>query len=116
MEKVFESFFSPQVLFFCLFIWGVSLVLRRAFEQFFKSLTRKKIWNEFLLPILPIIIGMIVAFFAKQYPYPAPFNTSLSARLFFGFVSGGASGYIYRIIKAFLVTKEAELNKNTQAK
>lgn len=111
MEKVFEGFFSPQVLFFCLFVWGIALVLRRIAESLFKTLKRKKYWNELLLPMLPVLVGVLTAFMAKQYPYPPPFNASLSARLFFGFVSGGASGYIYRIIKAFLVTKEAQLNQ-----
>jgi len=111
MESVFENFFSIQVLFFCLFVWGLSLIFRKLFEYFFKSITLKRYWRELILPILPILIGTILSVLIKEYPYPSPFDSSASARLFFGFVAGGASGYVYRIIKAFLMNKkDAVLN------
>lgn len=114
MEKVFENFFTPSVLFFCLFVWGLVMIQRRIVEKFVTSLKTKKLWNDLFLPIGPVITGCIVALLAKKYPYPDPFNASLSARLFFGFVCGGASGYVYRIIKAFLTKKEADLEKEMQ--
>lgn len=116
MENVFENFLSIQVLFFCLFVWGLSLVIRRAVEYFFSSINSKKYWKELILPIMPMIIGAALSLVAKKYPYPHPFDTSTSARLFFGFVAGSISGYVYRIIKAFLLNKKKEiLNSGKQS-
>jgi hypothetical protein len=53
------------------------------------------LWREVILPGLPLITGAILAYFVAAYPFPEPFNISISGRIFFGIFSGLASGYVY---------------------
>lgn len=66
-----------------------------------------KVWRELLLPILPIVIGPAITFFATGYPYPEGFNGS-SGRVVFGLVAGFSSGLIVKLYNSFLSSKVSE--------
>lgn len=63
-----------------------------------------KLWNELLLPILPVVLGSVGALVFKTYPYPDNLTTS-GSRFIFGLVAGLLSTLFYRVIKALLVQK-----------
>lgn len=76
-------------------------------------------WREAILPVLPLAFGALIAFFVKDYPYPAPFDKSDSARLFIGIIAGLSSGFLYpRVmfyLKKFAPHKlNAEVKKNIE--
>lgn len=59
-------------------------------------------WNEWVLPAAPVLFGGIIAFLVPDYPYPAEFAETTSARVFFGLVAGFFSGGVYRFAKFHL--------------
>jgi hypothetical protein len=110
MDTVFQALVSWQFVLFCLGIAAVTFVLRKAIEFFvldnpkMPGTRASKFWNEFLLPVFPVVFGCLVGLFAKQYPYPDSL-TSTSSHLTFGLVAGLFSGLVYRVAKAFLASK-----------
>lgn len=117
MDTIFQALFSWQFLLFCLAIAAVLFVIRRVAEYAmanWKSAAKEsKVWKELILPILPVFLGPVAAFFAKQYPYPDGL-TSNSARVAFGLVAGLLSGLVYRVLKSML-TYKAENPSGTDA-
>lgn len=110
MDTGLEALLSWQFLLFCLGIAAITFVIRKIFE--FAVLDNPKmpgnkasrLWTELLLPVGPVFTGAIIAFFAKQYPYPSGI-VSASGRILFGLVAGLLSGLIYRVIRGMLKSK-----------
>ena len=63
-----------------------------------------KLWNELLLPIAPVVFGVVGALLFKTYPYPDGLTTE-GDRVIFGLVAGLLSTLFYRVIKALLIQK-----------
>lgn len=112
MEAILAILFSPQTIVFCLAIYLAVLVCRRLVE-FIARKTAKLIpdkwesvwiyaWSDLILPAAPVILGGVVAFFVKQYPYPEVVAGSDLARVSFGLVAGFSSAYVYRAFKVLL--------------
>lgn len=60
------------------------------------------LWREAILPASPLVIGALIAYFVRDYPYPAPFDKSDSARLFLGVIAGLSSGFLYPRVMFYL--------------
>lgn len=112
MENALTNLFS---LVFFVFAFGINIVviaLRTGFEAIFKKLkfiksvklknTFYDLWNELILPIAPIVIGALLAYFIKDYPYPAEFAVSSSGRIFFGLIAGFFSSSVYKFAKFYV--------------
>lgn len=104
-NSAFNALFSWQFLLFSLSMFVVTWVIRTISEYFF-SVSSKMLWEKLLLPLMPIVLGVLVAGIAKKYPYPDGLN-SLSARLMFGCVAGMLSGLVYQVVKGVLKSKIA---------
>jgi hypothetical protein len=63
-----------------------------------------KLWNDLLLPILPVIIGASGGYLFKTYPYPNGLITD-GDRIVFGLVAGLLSTLLYRVVKALMFQK-----------
>lgn len=112
MESALLSLFS---LVFFVFAFGIAIVVM-GFRAIVEAIyTRLKpvlpdkvedfladVWNEWILPSAPIIIGGFLAYFVSDYPYPADFAVSVSGRVFFGLISGFFSSTVYRFAKYHL--------------
>jgi hypothetical protein len=113
---MFQALFSWQFLLFCLAIAAIIFVIRRfaeyAMENWASAAKESKLWKELILPILPVLIGPVAAFFAKKYPFPDGLN-SISARIAFGLVAGLLSGLVYRVLKSMLSYKAANPSETT---
>ena len=59
-------------------------------------------WKEVILPGAPLVIGAAMAILISDYPYPAPFGETASARLFLGIIAGLASGFLYPRVMFYL--------------
>lgn len=87
-------------LLFCLGIYVVLFVLRRAVEWKWPAVRGKDtFWEDVALPSLPVLLGVLLAACIRNYPYPAIIQT-LGGRIFFGMVCGFLSTWIYRLAKA----------------
>lgn len=98
----FQYLLSWQFWVFCLGLAAITFVIRKAVEFFILDNPKmpgsrtSSLWRNLLLPIAPICNGVIIGFFAKQYPYPEGIS-SASGRVFFGLVAGLLSSTVYRL-------------------
>ena len=108
MDTVLQALLSWQFVLFCLALAAVVWVTRKIVEYGIDNWTifskESKLWKELVLPILPVFLGPLAAYLAKEYPFPDGI-TSVSARVAFGLVAGLLSGLLYRVIKASVSTK-----------
>jgi hypothetical protein len=99
---------SPQFMLFGLAIASIILVIRAIVEYLLGLLkidySKNKLWNDVILPILPVGIGALWAMYLKTYPYP---NNLISQgdRIIFGMVAGLLSGLTYRMVKSLMYQK-----------
>lgn len=77
-----------------------------------KGTTAYHLWTELFLPLGPYGTGMIIALFAKKFPWPMPVTDALSVKIMYGLVCGGASGWIYGRFRAFMNVKKASGNSD----
>jgi uncharacterized membrane protein YedE/YeeE len=105
MDPIIDILLSWQFILFGLAVAGVMYVLRILVEYFMqlakKIPLKSKLWNEVLLPILPVIIGALGAVHFKSFPYPDSLVTR-GDRIIFGLVAGLLSTLLYRVVKALL--------------
>jgi hypothetical protein len=118
-----EDILSWETLVFSLAIFVFSLFLRRALEAVFPTLARntplstaQRVWEMVILPIVPVLVGILIALFVKTWPYP-PGLTATGPRVLYGAICGFFSTWAYRVISAlitqkFQVTVEDPLKEN----
>jgi hypothetical protein len=108
MDTLLQSILSWQFLSLCLVIFAiVKYIVRSPIEyiltRYKQQWLKNKLWNDVLLPVIPLIVGTIFALVAKQYPYPN--ITSVSGRFVFCCAAALLSGLVYRIFKSILISK-----------
>ena len=104
MDSILQMLLNWQFIIFALAIAALIFVIRQSAEYFLVKLKIKKIWNNLFLPILPVVIGGLLGFSLKRYPYPNGLTT-VDGRIIFGLVAGLMSGLLYRVIKSLLFSK-----------
>lgn len=112
-----NQLFSLSFIFLCLAIAAVTEVLRRFVDLILSSPNvpiekTSKFWNKFLIPISPLVNGVLFGLFVTQYPYPESWGQE-GARVVFGMVAGLLSGLVYRVAKSFLKDKLQTLKNNS---
>lgn len=114
MDPILQVLLSWQFVLFGLAVAFAVYVLRLIVEYIAgalkKDLSTSKFWNDLLLPILPIVFGVVGAWLVTNFPYPGftPNAAGVVARgdrLIFGLVAGGFSTMMYRVVKALLYQK-----------
>jgi len=101
MGNALAALFSWQFLMFALGISVIVWIVRTITEYFWPKLDGNKLWEKLILPLYPIFLGALIAYFATGYPYPDGL-ISLSARIIFGSVAGMFSGLVYQVAKGML--------------
>lgn len=108
MDTVLETFLTWQFILFCLAVTAFTYVVRIVVDYILNSkgiiVKQCKLWSDMILPILPIVVGSVSAFFAKQYPYPVEIHTT-SGRIAYGLVVGLLATSCWRVVKAALSNK-----------
>lgn len=108
MDSILQVLLSWQFIIFSLGIVAVTTVFRTIAEYLLKNVQviakESKLWNDLILPILPVILGSAGTLLIKGYPYPDGISTG-GARFVFGLVAGLLSGLVYRIVKALFNQK-----------
>jgi uncharacterized membrane protein len=100
---------SLSIIVFCLAIFAITWVIRKGLELIFPKLLEKdtklkKVWEEYILRLIPIIFGGVLGGLITSYPYPETFETGV-ARVFFGIFCGLISTLVYRLIKRNILNK-----------
>lgn len=110
MDDVLNGLFSLQTLIFIVIIYLAVATFRRIIEKgvapniakFFPDKWEPwwiDLWREWVLLAMPAVIGGLIAFFVKSYPYPEIFAESISGRVFFGIVAGLICNNTYKFLK-----------------
>ena len=106
MDNSIYALVSVEFIFFCLMLVALTTII----SKFVNYLTKKgklpvsDLWNDVLLPVMPIIIGMILALLFKKFPYPQALSMT-SGRFIFGTVSGLLSTVVYRLVWSTIKSK-----------
>lgn len=100
-----------NTLVFSMAIFIFSLFLRRTLEAVFPTLSRgtplsvaQKIWESVVLPMVPVVVGVSIAYFVSSWPYPEDL-TSIGARVLYGAICGFFSTSAYRVLSALINKK-----------
>src|SRR5574337_363255 len=98
MDPILQTFINWQFLIFGIAVVAVVFVIRKVAEYLLANwkpaAKESKLWNDLVLPILPIAVGSIGALIFKHYPYPDGL-TSGGSRFIFGLVAGLLSTVLY---------------------
>jgi hypothetical protein len=120
LDPILQTLLSWQFMLFSLAIATVVWVIRTIVEYILDSPTlprvnsKMKAWREIILPLLPIFVGTVFAFFITSFPYPNGL-TSASSRIIFGLVAGSVSGILYRVLNSILASKITSVIQDVQA-
>lgn len=90
---------SLQFLVLCLALSALIFMVRKVLEFRFQAFTNGKLWRELILPVLPLVLGILIPLAAPMLPVPEGF-ASTSGRVLFGLTAGFLSGFVYRWVKA----------------
>lgn len=96
---VLSDFLSWQFIVFSLVLAGIVETVRRFVEYFEKDVKDLDLWNKLILPTMPVVLGALLGLLIKAYPYPSDFSSTWG-RVFWGFVAGLVSTFLYRLVKA----------------
>jgi hypothetical protein len=114
MDPILQVLLSWQFVFFGLAVATVMYVFRLIVEYLAtlakKDLTTSNLWNHLIMPVMPIVLGVVAAILLKTFPYPGftPDAHGVIARgdrIIFGLVTGSMSTIMYRTIKALFYQK-----------
>lgn len=96
------SFIWWMVL-FCFGILFATFFVRKIAEGLYPPLAQRPFWRTRFLPLFPLCFGAAVALAVKKYNYPEDIATPFT-RALYGFVMGGISGWVFKIVKAKVKT------------
>jgi len=113
-----SSIISIETLILMIVIYFITAIVRKSVTQAFAPLVARvmkdswepwfvMVWTKWILPALPVLVGILFGFFVPFYPFPAPFVT-VSGKVCFSFVAGAFSSYGYRGFKGVLKTAVGE--------
>ena len=111
LDKGFEVFINWQTALFCLGIYFATYIIRTLVEGIPATKVKVKgtlsyhFWNEVFLPLGPFGTGILIALLAKKFPWPMPIANVFSAKVMYGVVCGGGSGWFYGRFRAFVRVK-----------
>jgi hypothetical protein len=114
LDAAFHSFVTVGTVLFCLGIALVTQVVRTIVEAVWKGAVVNDLWNEVIVRLGPILIGAVLVFTSKTFPWPAQVTGSHLALSFYGAACGVASAYVYAAFKAWLTV--AATHGSTTAK
>ena len=104
----------PAAFLLSLSVYITVFTFRRLVESIWPSLSRQppitranRIWEEFVLPVLPAYIGALFCLVVSPllFQYPEVAATSRVSRALYGLCVGWFSAWSYRIVKALIQAK-----------
>jgi len=115
INSLASSIFNVQTIYLCLAIYVVTYLIRRVIEGTWSILIQQgeakkvsvssRIWEEVVVPILPIMIGGGLSFAAKTFVWPDFAIKTKLARFLYGCICGLFSAFIYNRIRGWLKSR-----------
>jgi hypothetical protein len=115
INSLASSIFNVQTIYLCLAIYVVTYLIRRVIEGTWSILIQQgdakkvsvpsRVWDEIIVPILPILIGGGLSFAAKTFVWPDFAIKTKLARFLYGCICGLFSAFIYNRIRGWLKSK-----------
>ena len=117
MDGQLATLFSWQALLLALAIYFITYTVRTVIEATVKGVSTQGtklflVWRELFLPLGPMGTGILLAFYATKFPWPPIIANSMSAKILYGLVTGGCSGFVYgrfRVWSGVLLTSPSSL-------
>lgn len=110
MDNILQILMSWQFIIFSLGIVAITSIFRTLIEYLLANVkimtNESKLWKDLILPVFPVVLGLVAGIVMKEYPYPTGIS-SRDSRIIFGLVAGLLSTLIYRIVKALFNQKLA---------
>lgn len=101
MNLGLEIFATWQTVVLALGIFVTTYVIRTLVQSFWKDWRHNVLYNELVLHLLPVAVALLVAIFAKKFPWPnEALLTSASARCFYACFVGLTCGLFYGRVRA----------------
>lgn len=101
MNLGLEIFATWQTVVLALGIFVTTYVIRTGVQTFWRTWKENRVYNEFVLHLLPILVALLVALLAKKFPWPhEALLTSASARCFYACFIGLTCGLFYGRVRA----------------
>jgi hypothetical protein len=108
MDPILQVFLSWQFIIFAVAIMAVVHVIRMFAEYGLSNwkplMKESKLWNDLIMPILPIVVGVLGALVIKSYPYPNNL-TATGSRFIFGLGAGMLASTLFRFVMASINQK-----------
>jgi len=108
MDPILQTLLGWQFITFGLGISAIVFVIRKLVEYLMETYTNlskeAKLWNDFILPVLPIALGGFLGWLIKTFPYPDGLSTN-GSRIIWALGAGLLSGLLYRVVKSVLIQK-----------
>lgn len=108
-----ESLLTTTTIVFCLAVFICTYFMRKIIEALLPPIRKdtpltksQKVWEEYVLPALPIAIGVLLALLVTSWPWP-PGIAGKGSRAVAGAVYGFVSTWVYRIAYAFVTKKHS---------
>jgi hypothetical protein len=101
LDKGFEVFANYQTILMALGIYIFTYVVRAIVQYSWKGWKTSRFYTELVLHIFPILVGGVIGWSAKKFPWPMPIAESASARIMYGAVLGMFCGLVYNRVRAW---------------
>lgn len=121
MDPILQVLLSWQFVLFGLAIAAIIYVFRLVVQYVAsllkKDLSKSNLWDNLILPVAPIVVGVVAALLLKKFPYPG-FTADAHGvvmrgdRIIFGLVTGLFSTVMYRMVKSMLYQKLQDVVQN----
>lgn len=111
MDPILQTLLSWQFIIFGMAVAAIVFVIRKVVEYFLPS-KDTKLWNDLLLPIIPVFLGVVLGWVFKTFPYPDGLTTT-GDRIVFGLVAGLLSTLMYRVMRSLLIQKIQAVDPQT---
>lgn len=105
LDALFQAFFSPQFLFICLAVYVVTYVVRIGIRAVWKGSNTNRLWNELVVPLLPVVLGGLLGLAAKTFVWPDLASKTVLGRVMYGAICGLFSAFIYGRVRSWLKSK-----------
>lgn len=111
MANLPDIFLNWQSAAIALFIYAMTESFRRGVQSTWKSWRTSKIYTEFVLFVLPVITGVVMALVIPSIPWPSALTTA-SSRALYAAVLGLFAGMVYGRAKVVVSDLFASDSKN----
>ena len=107
--EILTELLSLSNILLCLAIVALVWAFRKGLELLFvtkfkKDLTKSLVWNDFLMPLFPLVIGALLML-VPNLPVPETFTVGVGSKMILGVGLGLLSGLVYRLTKKNILDK-----------